>query len=117
MEGEKKMKRRFSADELRALRNQIPIDRLIEQELSIPSKRSEGVFRFVCPICNEFQTAVKPATNLARCFRCEMNFNTIEITMRVKNIGFLDSATYLTKILHANKSLSQLLSGMGRRCP
>ena len=111
------MKKRFSAEQLRALRNEIPIDWLIEQALSIPSKRSEGFFRFLCPICNEFQTAVKPATNLARCFRCEINFNTIEIAMRVKNIGFVDSATYLTKILHANTSLSDLLSGIGRRFP
>ena len=116
MEGGKKMKKQFSADQLRALRNEIPIDRLIEEELSIPAKRSEGVFRFLCPICNEFQTAVKPATNLARCFRCEMNFNTIEITMRVKNIGFRETATYLTDILHANKRLSQFLSGIGRPC-
>jgi DNA primase len=115
--GEKKMKRRFSADELRALRNEIPIDRLIEEELSIPAKRSEGVFRFLCPICNEFQTAVKPETNLARCFRCEMNFNTIEITMRLKNIGFRETAKYLTDLLHANKSLSQLLSGIGGSRP
>lgn len=115
MEGDKKMKKRFSADELRALRNKIPIDRLIEGELSIPAKRSQGVFRFLCPICNEFQTAVKPVTNLARCFRCEMNFNTIEITMRVKHIGFLDSAAYLTDLLQANKRLSELLSGIGRQ--
>lgn len=108
------MKKRFSADELRALRNEIPIDRLIEDVLSIPAKRIEGFFRFLCPICNEFQTAVKPATNLARCFRCEMNFNTIEITMRVKNIGFRESAMYLTDILDANKRFSQLLSGIGR---
>jgi DNA primase len=111
------MKRRFSADELRALRNEIPIERLIEEELSIPAKRSEGVFRFLCPICNEFQTAVKPATNLARCFRCEMNFNTIEITMRIKNVGFLDSATYLTDLLHASRRLSQLFSGIGGSHP
>jgi hypothetical protein len=108
------MKNRFSADALRALRNEIPIDRLIEAELSIPAKRSQGVFRFLCPVCNEFQTAVKPATNLARCFRCEMNFNTIEITMRVKKIGFLDSAAYLTDLLHTNKKISQLVSGIGR---
>lgn len=108
------MKRRFSADELHELRNSIPIDRLIEEVLSIPVKRSEGFFRFLCPICNEFQTAVKPATNLARCFRCEMNFNTIDITMQVKKIGFLETATYLTSIVQANRGLSQLLSSIAK---
>jgi DNA primase len=114
MKGGKKMKRRFSADELHQLRNKIPIDRLIEQVLSIPVKRSEGFFRFLCPSCNEFQTAIKPATNLGRCFRCEVNFNTIDITMRVKNIGFVQAATYLTSILQANRGLSQLLSSIAK---
>jgi len=111
------MRRRFSAHQLHALRNEIPIDRLIEDVLSIPAKRNEGIFRFLCPICNEFQTAVKPATNLARCFRCEMNFNTIDITMRVKNIGFPDCAEYLTRILHASKNLSALFSAAARPRP
>jgi hypothetical protein len=105
------MKRRFSAEELFELRNKIPIDLLIKDVLSIPAKTSEGFFRFLCPICNEFQTSVKPVTNLARCFRCEMNFNTIEITMEVKKIGFLDSATFLKGILKANRQISQLLPG------
>jgi hypothetical protein len=109
------MKKRFSAEELFELRNKIPIDILIRDVLSIPAKTSEGFFRFLCPICNEFQTSIKPATNLARCFRCETNFNTIEITMQVKKIGFVDSATFLKGILKAKRELSQLLAGMGAR--
>jgi len=46
----------FSSQELYKLRNSIPIDVLIEKELTIPSKTSEGFFRFLCPLCNEFQT-------------------------------------------------------------
>lgn len=109
------MKRRFSAEELFELRNKIPIDLLIKDVLSIPTKTSEGVFRFLCPICNEFQTSTKAATNLARCFRCEMNFNTIEITMEVKKIEFLDSATFLKGLLKSKRDLSQLLAGIGAR--
>ena len=71
------MKKRFSSQELYELRNHIPVDALI-RELGIPSKIRDGYFRFLCPLCNEFQTAVKPETNLARCFRCEKNFNTID---------------------------------------
>ena len=107
------MKRRFSADDLYDLRNKIPIERLIEEVLSIPVKRSEGFLRFLCPVCNEFQTATNPATNLGRCFRCETNFNTIDITMKVKNIGFVEAATYLKSILQANRGLSQLLASIG----
>jgi len=43
------MKRHFSSRELFALRNHIPIDTLIEKHLMLPSKFSEGYFRFLCP--------------------------------------------------------------------
>ncbi|KPA19338.1 DnaG5, partial [Candidatus Magnetomorum sp. HK-1] len=41
--------KRFSEEQLRTLRNKIPIHILIESELKIPCKYSEGVFRFLCP--------------------------------------------------------------------
>lgn len=89
----------FSSRELYKLRNSIPIDVLIEKELAIPSKTSEGFFRFLCPLCNEFQTAINPKTNMGRCFRCEKNFNTIDVVMIWQNTGFVDSVKYLQKIL------------------
>jgi DNA primase len=89
----------FSSRELYKLRNSIPIDVLIEKELAIPSKISEGFFRFLCPLCNEFQTAVNPKTNMGRCFRCEKNFNTIDMVMTWQNTGFVESVKYLQKIL------------------
>ena len=89
----------FSSQELYRLRNSIPIDVLIEKELAIPSKISEGFFRFLCPLCNEFQTAVNPKNNLGRCFRCEKNFNTIDMVMVWNGIGFVDSVKYLQTIL------------------
>jgi len=89
------MKRRFSDQELFELRNYVPIDGLIAQKLMIPSKKSEKIFRFLCPRCNEFQTSVYFKKNLARCFRCEINFNTIEIVMDWRKIGFVESVQYL----------------------
>ena len=89
----------FSSQELYRLRNSIPIDVLIEKELVIPSKISEGFFRFLCPLCNEFQTAVNPKTNLGRCFRCEKNFNTIDMVMAFHSTGFIDSVKYLQTII------------------
>ena len=89
----------FSSQELYKLRNSIPIDVLIEKELAIPSKISEGFFRFLCPLCNEFQTAVNPKTNLGRYFRCEKNFNTIDMVMTWHRTGFIDSVKYLQTIL------------------
>ncbi len=89
----------FSSRELYKLRNSIPINVLIEKELAIPSKISEGFFRFLCPLCNEFQTAVNPKTNMGRCFRCEKNFNTIDVVMTWQNTGFVESVKYLQQIL------------------
>ncbi|MFC1886218.1 hypothetical protein ACFLZM_04095 [Thermodesulfobacteriota bacterium] len=89
------MSRRFSDRELFALRNYIPIDTLIEEKLMISSKVSEGFFRFLCPLCRSFQTATNPKTNLARCFRCERNFNTIDMVMICKDTGFVQGVKYL----------------------
>ena len=91
------MKKRFSSCELYELRNSIPVDILIKDELQLPSKISESVFRFLCPVCNEFMTATNPATNLARCFRCEKNFNTIDLVMRVRGTEFKESVLFLKK--------------------
>lgn len=93
------MNRRLTGDELFKLRNFIPIDRLIEDNLNIPSKQSEGFLRFLCPLCNEFQTATNPATNLARCFLCERNFNPIDLVMIVRGMGFIESVNYLKPFL------------------
>jgi len=87
--------RRFSSEELYTLRNDIPIDRVIKNALNIPCRISEGCFRFLCPLCNEFNTAVNPATNLARCFFCEKNFNTIDLVMVVTQSDFVNSIRFL----------------------
>ena len=88
---------RFSAQELRDLRNLIPIDFLIEKILMIPSKFTEGYFRFLCPLCSEFNTTTSHKTNLARCFRCQEQFNTIELVMACKQSSFVESVKFLQK--------------------
>jgi hypothetical protein len=94
------MKRHFSSQELFVLRNHIPIDTLIEKHLMLPSKFSEGYFRFLCPLCHEFQTATKLKTNLARCFCCERNFNTIDMVLICKGFRFVQGVKYLKTILN-----------------
>lgn len=93
------MNGRFSAQELFTLRNHIPIDVLIEKVLLVPSKFSEGFFRFLCPLCSGFNTATNPDTNLARCFRCRKNFNTIDMVMIVRKSNFVESVRFLRKCL------------------
>lgn len=90
---------RIPAHYLRKLRNEIPIFDLIQHHLDWPTKVQEGYFRFLCPRCKDFHTATNPNTNLARCFRCKINFNAIDFVMTVNNVSFLDAVAFLEKLL------------------
>jgi hypothetical protein len=96
--------KRFSKNQLFRLRNSIHINRLIKEILQIPSTISQGQLRFLCPVCSQFNTATKPKTNLARCFDCERNFNTIEMVMETKHLNFIESVNFLQNLLSANES-------------
>jgi len=115
------MKNRFSSRELFELRNNIPVDILIRDHLQIPSKIRDGFFRFLCPICNEFQTSVNLKINLARCFRCEENFNTIDLVMAVRGCEFKDSVLFLKTLSIPQKvsaeALEAVVAGIGRPMP
>lgn len=88
--------KRLSDQRLRALRNRVPINDVI-RELDMPAKEVEGYFRFLCPVCRDFHTATNPETNLARCFRCQTNYNPIDLVMTVRRLSFLDAVRYLTQ--------------------
>ena len=87
--------RRVSRQELFRLRNEIAIDKVIEHIVKLPCKMREGYLRFLCPLCSEFNTATNPKTNLARCFRCQRNFNAIDMVMLVQGAGFVEAVSRL----------------------
>lgn len=89
---------RFPPELLRSLRNDIPIDALIRSRSDLPSKESEGHLRFLCPLCTEFHTATNPKTNLARCFRCAVNFNPIDLVMVLETCAFVDAVKILLRL-------------------
>jgi len=99
-------KHHFTNHELYILRNDIPIDALIEKALCIPSRIADGCFRLLCPLCKQFNTAVNPETNLARCFRCEENFNTIDLVILIRKSDFVESVRFLQDY-HKSISVSQ----------
>jgi len=115
------MNRRFSAQELYDLRNNVPVDDLIANVLNIPVKYSDGLFRFLCPLCKEFQTATNKRTNLARCFRCGKNFNSIDLVMVAKGFRFIESVTWLKQLPSISparcderrRALKEVLDGIG----
>lgn len=93
------MGKRYSAELLRRLRNEIPIAWLIGDYLLWPHKRRDGQFVFVCPVCNESESDVKRETNLGRCFQCERNFNPIEFTMATQAMDFVEAVEFLKPLL------------------
>jgi hypothetical protein len=91
------MKRRFSERRLRELRNEIPLEELIEEHLRMPVKRVSGRFRFSCPVCSGYDTSVLHEKNLARCFSCKKNFNAIDLTMSLTSLDFVATVERLEK--------------------
>jgi hypothetical protein len=92
-------RRRIPAEQLRRFRNKLPIRDVIEHQLALPSKEIDGIFRFLCPHCNEFNTATNPRTNLARCFRYQQNFNPIDIVMAVERCSFIDAVRVIEALV------------------
>ncbi|MBR9986969.1 MAG: hypothetical protein KFF68_13775 [Desulfosarcina sp.] len=106
----------FSKSALYTLRNEIDVQMLIEKTLRIPCRVTQGCFRFMCPLCQGFNTAVNPKTNLARCFACEKNFNTIDLVMLIRQTDFVHSAKFLQSVLQKDVSrpkpgIHQVVSG------
>ena len=92
------------------LRNEIPIAILIADLLNMENKVSEGYFRFLCPICSEFNTATNQKTNLARCFHCGKNFNPIDMVMQVKHVSFVNAVEYLNEIVCCKSQLTKMIT-------
>lgn len=91
-------KKYFSRSQLFELRNNIGVDTLIKEVLHVPCKSRQGRFSFLCPLCKQFDTSINYKTNLARCFACEKNFNTIDLVMAIMQSDFVDSVRFLKKL-------------------
>ncbi len=88
----------YSKQQLYLLRNQIPINELIYNILPLKSIY-QNIWRFQCPVCHEFNTATQEKTNLARCFLCKQNFNTIDLVIYAKKFNFKQSVEFLLPYL------------------
>ncbi len=91
----------FTKQQLFQVRNEIDIDWLIYEKLSI-ERQFNGAWRFPCPLCQELNTATQKKTNLARCFSCQKNFNTIDFVIYTKKINFVPSVSFLLTLLDNN---------------
>jgi len=87
----------YPADFLKRVRNQIPIDNVIEKLLNLEVRHTAKWLRFRCPRCYNFHTATNHDTNLARCFDCKKNFNPIDLVMAAGDCSFVEAVEYLKK--------------------
>lgn len=89
------MEKGYTADFLKMLRNEIPIDSVIIDMLKLDVMVDPKWLRFRCPHCYNFHTATNHQTNLARCFDCRLNFNPIDLVIAVGNCSFVDAVERL----------------------
>ena len=89
-------------EQLRRIRNMVDFKRLFHR-LGWPWKQGESQMVFVCPLCMESKTSVNTKTNLARCFRCEQNWNPIDFTMEVGRMEFLEAVGYLEEMFPSER--------------
>ena len=66
-----------------AIRNELPMKLTIGRlgNFGPIAKQSDGYFRFPCLNCRELRATVNPSNNLAHCFSCGKNFNSIDLMM------------------------------------
>ena len=86
----------FTRHTLYKMRNNISIVNALAA-LQWPYKTRDGRVCFVCPQCSETLTAINQRTNLGRCFRCETNFNPIDLVMLIKEYDFVAAVHFLQR--------------------
>ncbi len=89
----------------RRIRNDLPMPVLIAAlgRDGPQSKRRDGRFVFLCPHCGEMQAAVNPRNNLAHCFACSKNLNSIDLLM-LFGYDFISAVTVLEGMLERHLS-------------
>ena len=88
----------FTKQQLFQVRNDIDIDWLINNKLHL-ERQFNSIWRFQCPVCQQFNTATQKKNNLARCFSCQQNFNTIDLVIYSKKVNFVPAVQFLLSLL------------------
>ena len=94
----------FTKQQLFQVRNDIDINWLINEKLSF-ERQFNRIWRFQCPVCQQFNTATQKKNNLARCFSCQQNFNTIDLVIYSKKLNFVPSVQFLLSLLEKKSIL------------
>ena len=101
-EGGHGMSKRFTKEHLYRVRNEIPILSVIERLSELRVELDGDYHRFSCPNCQGYHTAVNEETNLARCFECSRNYNTIDLVMACRRRDFVTAVTKLSSFFETH---------------
>jgi len=102
----------FTKQQLFQIRNEIDIDWLINDTLHI-ERQFNRIWRFQCPICQTFNTATQKKNNLARCFSCQQNFNTIDLVIYNKKMNFVPAVQFLLALLEKKSNSNGSVNNPG----
>lgn len=84
----------FETQRLEYLRNRINVKNLASH-LGIQMKVKDNQCWFVCPQCLELKASFQKNQNLARCWKCNTRYNSIELVMAHFNINFRQAVMFL----------------------
>jgi len=96
----------FTRQQLFQVRNEIDIDELSTDKLNL-KRQFNSLWRFQCPLCHQFNTAIQKKNNLSRCFSCQQNFNTIDLVIYSKKMNFVPAVQWLLSLLKKQASPGQ----------
>ncbi len=80
------------------LRNDLSLLSVISK-LDIPTTKRGNRLSFRCPLCGSLHARVNDRINLGHCFRCQKNFNTIELLMAERGVEFPEAVAWLERLL------------------
>ena len=84
----------YKAQSLVYLRNRINLKDLASHS-GIQVKVKDNQCWFVCPQCLELKASFQRNQNLARCWKCNTRYNSIELVMAHFNINFRQAVMFL----------------------
>lgn len=84
----------FDRQLLEDIRNQINLKSLASH-LGIQMKIKDNQRWFVCPKCTKMKASFQKNQNLARCWKCNIRYNPIELVMAHFNMNFREAVMFL----------------------
>jgi hypothetical protein len=101
------MNKRFSAEELFALRSTVNLELLLS-ELHGESAGQGDVTAIRCPQCRNLSARVVSIANVAYCEQCRKNFNVIDFVMHELGCSFVQSVELLKRYLQGEPAPRRL---------